>query len=99
MKRYVRKDERAVEAADLRLLLIYVVRYALGRATSAPTMASRAVRLHADVLRDEDLRGMLSDVQSELRRTTFDATSEVRTWQQFADWCRGELAQRGEVQP
>lgn len=97
--RRVHRPKQTIEHEDLRFLVIYAVRYALGRGrTTAPEDVTGIALRHLYALADEDIRGMVRDIEMEQRVVaTVGAPREWdhETWTSFRQRLTGEIGQRG----
>jgi hypothetical protein len=75
-------------AEDLRTMLIYTFRYALGRRTSAPMDAARFVRTWGVVLHPEDVDQIVRDIERAVESRHAGDPCDVAEWQALAAFLR-----------
>lgn len=84
---------------NLRLALVFAVRYAVSRGlTSAPLSVEDLLQEHGDVLSDEDLRGIIADVRVEgaVAANTCDREWDAACWGRVKTWAEKVLEERAE---
>lgn len=89
MRDKTRIGTQPVDVGDLRSLLIYSVRYAMGRQTYAPDQVQTIARAHRSVLTTDDLRQFARDIRSPGAHLG-DPRIDAPGWLRFADWCVAE---------
>lgn len=88
-----------VSVEHLRLMLVFAVRYAVQRGTtSAPGTVEELLAEHGAALADEDLRGLVRDIDAEdviaaAGRVEWDGA----TWRRVKAWAEKVLAERTVV--
>jgi hypothetical protein len=76
-----------VDVDDLRSLIIYSVRYAMGRQSYAPSEVQAIARKHRSVMRPHELRRMAYDIDT---RGFLGSRDDHAEWRAFASWCVAE---------
>lgn len=81
---------------DLGVMLIYAVRYAMGRATSAPHDVAACVRRYAPHLTPGDLAVIRRDLRAALDRGAVLGHAEDHAeWERLAVWLDGHAQSVG----
>jgi hypothetical protein len=88
-----------VQAPELRLLLLYTMRYALGRRTTAPADACAAVYRHHRACWDDQLRLQAADeIRQALDSDRAGDQCDRREWESLEARLRWEVEHRPEGQ-
>jgi hypothetical protein len=90
----------AVPARDLAGMLLWCMRYAMGRCTYAPSDVARWWKQWADAIPDDYLRQCCDDVARADRVYSGNVHGlghecDQRTWRELAAWASDELRRRG----
>ena len=88
----LRPGQIAIESSDLWPLLMSTVRYAMGRRSTAPSMAIECVQRYARHLEPEQLAQIASEIRQE--RYLGDEC-DVRAWHGLAEWIESRRERGG----
>lgn len=81
----------SIENEELRLLLIAMFRYSLGRMTYMPQEARELIKKNAHVLSPGDLIQFDQDIGSAAQRQALGSASDAEDWLEFRQWLRGAV--------